>query len=240
MSGSRLEDLTTDEVDAADRPVLLIPLGATEQHGPHLPLDTDTVVAAAWAEAVAARLPGAVVGPALPYGSSGEHQGFAGTLSIGQAALRLVLVELARSARNDFDRIVFLSGHAGNAEPVRAAVAQLRDEGHDARSLFPTWSGELMARLDAHAGYTETSLLLHLDPDRVRLPLAEPGATEPLSELLSTMRRDGVVGVSANGVLGDPTDADAGHGRALFEDLVDRTVAALAALDRPGNRPSAG
>ena len=74
---------------------LLIPLGATEQHGPHLPLDTDTVIASGVAEAVAGGRHDVVVAPALPYGSSGEHSGFPGTLSLGQAALETALIELA-------------------------------------------------------------------------------------------------------------------------------------------------
>ncbi len=111
---TRLAELTTRDAEETTRRILLVPLGATEQHGPHLTLDTDTVIAMAWADAAAARIP-ALVAPALPYGSSGEHQSFAGTLSIGAPVLELVLVELARSARDRFDRIVFVAGHAGNA-----------------------------------------------------------------------------------------------------------------------------
>ena len=95
-------------------PLLLVPLGSTEQHGPHLPFSVDTDIAAAVAREAAERL-GAVVAPALAYGSSGEHQGFAGTLSIGQDALRLLLVELVRSARTWAARVVLIAGHGGNA-----------------------------------------------------------------------------------------------------------------------------
>ena len=77
--------------------VAIVPLGATEQHGPHLPLGTDTTIACALAFGLAAARDDVVVAPALPYGSSGEHAGFPGTLSIGQDALRVVVLELARS-----------------------------------------------------------------------------------------------------------------------------------------------
>src|SRR3712207_8629966 len=81
--------------------LLVVPLGATEQHGPHLPLGTDTVIASALAASL-----DAVVAPALPYGSSGEHAGFPGTLSIGREALVHVLVELVRSC--GFARVLFV------------------------------------------------------------------------------------------------------------------------------------
>jgi creatinine amidohydrolase len=92
---SALDQLTWPDVARypADT-VLAVPLGSTEQHGPHLPLSTDTDVAVALCRRLAAARPDVLVAPSLPYGSSGEHAGFAGTLSIGQAALEHVLVEL--------------------------------------------------------------------------------------------------------------------------------------------------
>ncbi len=216
----RLAALTTVDAEESPHRILLVPLGATEQHGPHLTLDTDTVIAIAWAEAAALRIP-ALVAPALPYGSSGEHQSFAGTLSIGAAVLELVLVELARSARDRFDRIVFVAGHAGNADALQRVVSLLRAEGHDARWVIPRLDGA-----DPHAGHTETALMLHLAPERVRSDRAEPGNTEKLTDLIDVMRRGGVAAVSPNGVLGDPTSASADHGRVLFDQLVELLVTA--------------
>jgi creatinine amidohydrolase len=192
--------------------LLAVPLGATEQHGPHLPLGTDTVIACA----LAAGLDEAVVAPALPYGSSGEHAGFAGTLSIGRAALESVLVELARSS--DFARILFVSAHGGNAEPLAAAVRRLRGEGVAARAWSPSWGG------DAHAGRVETSLMLALAPGLVG-DAREAGNVEPLADLMPRLRREGVRAVSPNGVLGDPAGASAEEGRALL-------AAAIAELTR--------
>ncbi len=218
---------TTRSAVTGGRPTLVVPLGATEQHGPHLPLATDTLIARAWAGAVADRLGDAVVAPALAFGSSGEHQGFAGTLSIGWPALRLVVVELARSAAATFGRLVLLSGHAGNLHPMAEAAEQLRHEGHDVVDLVPTWPAASGFTVDAHAGRTETSLMLHLHPDLVRLDLAEPGRTESLDQLIDQLMDEGVLAVAANGVLGDPTGASADEGRRLFDDLVIRTVAAI-------------
>jgi mycofactocin system creatininase family protein len=167
----RLEDATWPEVRdrAAGAPTtLIVPLGATEQHGPHLPLSTDTTIAVALAEAAAGRTTDAVVAPALPYGSSGEHQDFAGTLSIGAEATALVLVELGRSATETFPRGLFVNAHGGNAAPLRAAVSRLRDEGRDARAWAPRFGG------DAHAGRTETSLMLALEAEAEADPAPLP------------------------------------------------------------------
>lgn len=214
---------TWPEVEADDRgPLLLVvPLGATEQHGPHLPLGTDTVVAVALARRLAEARPDVVVAPALPYGSSGEHAGFPGTLSIGQAALEAVVVELVRSA-DAFAGVVLVSGHGGNVEPLGRAVATLRGEGRRVLAWVPRVTGG-----DAHAGRTETSMLLALDPDLVRTDRAEPGAVETLAELMPRLREGGVAAVAPNGVLGDPTGASVEEGRTLVVTLVADLVAAV-------------
>jgi creatinine amidohydrolase len=218
----RLGDLTWPEAGAraASGALLAVPVGSTEQHGPHLPMSTDTDLAVALAEALARRRGDVVVAPALAYGSSGEHAGFAGTLSIGQDATRLVLVELVRSAGDTFSRVVLVVGHGGNAAPVNAAVTLLRSQGHAVLAWAPRFGG------DAHAGHTETSLTLALAPARVRAGEVAAGAAEPVGELMPRLRAGGVLAVSANGVLGDPTGATAEHGAALFaaaaDDLCDR------------------
>jgi len=201
---------------------LIVPVGATEQHGPHLPLTTDTHIAEALADRLALTTPDVVIAPAVAYGSSGEHQDFPGTLSIGARATELLLVELGRSATCTWTRVLLLCTHGGNVEAVGRAVARLRDEGRDVRAWFPTWKG------DAHAGHTETSIMLAVAADRVDRTSAVAGAREPLATLMGPLRRDGVAGVSANGVLGDATTADAGHGA----ELLRREVTALAAFVR--------
>jgi creatinine amidohydrolase len=208
-----------------DRPLtLLVPLGSCEQHGPHLPLGTDTAIAAAIAERVAATVPDAlVVAPALTFGASGEHRGFPGTLSIGVDALTHVLVELGRSA-DRFDGVVLVNGHGGNRDGVERAVTQLRGEGRDVLAWWPSPP----PGADAHAGWTETSVMLVVAPGTVRLDLAEPGATEPLDALWARLRSEGVVAVSANGVLGDPRGASAAEGEQLLDAWVASCAAAVA------------
>ena len=216
--------MTSPEVADAGARVLILPLGSCEQHGPHLPLDTDTRIAVALAHGIAAARTDAVVAPAVAFGSSGEHEGFAGTLSVGTEALRLLLVELVRSNR-DMDHVVLLNGHGGNLEAVQKATAQLNEEGHSVVALAPSVPGG-----DAHAGRTETSLMLHLDPSVVRFELAEVGATEPLVGLLPIMRVGGVRAVSPNGVLGDPRGASAAEGAELFDRLVTELSARIDAM----------
>ncbi|WP_199430492.1 mycofactocin biosynthesis peptidyl-dipeptidase MftE [Qaidamihabitans albus] len=213
--------------EVGDGALLAVPLGATEQHGPHLPLDTDTAVAAELCRRLAERVPDVLVAPALPYGSSGEHAGFPGTLSIGREALELALVELVRSA-DHFAGVVLVSGHGGNAEPLRGAVRLLRAEGRRVLAWLPSGRAD-----DSHAGRTETSAVLRLRPGDVRLALAERGRTEPLPELLGRLTRDGVRAVSPNGVLGDPAGASAGEGEtvlATWTDALVRSVRAWSAL----------
>jgi creatinine amidohydrolase len=213
-------------------PSLIIPLGSTEQHGPHLPLDTDTRIATAVARgAVAAlgpRLEQWLVAPALAYGASGEHQDFAGTISIGAEALTMLLVEYGRSAACWADRLVFVNGHGGNVGALSGAVLQLRAEGRDVG-----WCPCVAAGGDAHAGHTETSVLLHISPTDVLTDRWLAGNRAPLPELLPSMRRGGVAAVSRVGVLGEPTSATAAEGERILAEMVDECVSRVVRW-RPG------
>ncbi|UFS58309.1 mycofactocin biosynthesis peptidyl-dipeptidase MftE [Subtercola endophyticus] len=257
------------------RPTVLVPTGSTEQHGPHLPFATDTVIAAAVASAVAERLntsadaegaagssasvsgasasgasasgasasgaaasgawaPGAshfVVAPALPYGASGEHQPFAGTVSIGHDALKVVLVELVRSLSTWAGRIVFVNGHGGNVPSLMEAVMAMIGEQHSVSWVTcsaPLAQSPIDPATDSHAGRIETSLLLHLAPSTVDMALAVPGNTDTLGTLLPIMRTGGVAAVSPNGVLGDPTNATAAEGAQFFEAIVSSVTDLIA------------
>jgi mycofactocin precursor peptide peptidase len=206
-------------------PALIIPLGSTEQHGPHLPLDTDTRIADAVARAVAERLAGDwMLAPAISYGASGEHQGFPGTVSIGTSALQLLLVEYGRSACDWAARLVFVNGHGGNVAAVAAATTLLREEGRDV-----AWCPCSALGADAHAGHTETSVLLHISPEDVRTEDWVRGNVAPLSELIPRMRDGGIAAVSAVGVLGDPTSASAAEGERIFAEMVDTCASRVVA-----------
>lgn len=217
------------DLDRGRAPLLLVPVGATEQHGPGLPVCTDTLVATAVSEAAATRRSAAgesvLVAPPIAYGASGEHEDFPGTVSIGHAALRLLLIEYARSACRWAAGVVFVNGHGGNVPTLVEACGQLRDEG---RAV--AWSA-CAVEGDAHAGATETSLLLVLAPALVRVDALAPGECAPLAQLMPRLRAHGVRAVSPSGVLGDPTGATPEEGRRLLGVLTDRLTAALEALD---------
>lgn len=227
--GRELAHVASAEARGAD--LLLVPVGSIEQHGPHLPLDTDTVIARAVALEVADLLTASGtttwVSPAISLGSSGEHQDFCGTVSIGTEVLRLVAVETVRSARTWVPRVVFVNGHGGNLDALDSAVSQLLEEGHDV-----AWAPCAPPGADPHAGRTETSVMLGLRPESVRRDLVERGSTLPLRETLSAMRVGGVSAVSANGVLGDPTGATADEGRHLVAAMVDAVRAVASPLER--------
>jgi mycofactocin precursor peptide peptidase len=223
MDARQLADLTWPEVvEVAGRSVLAVPLGATEQHGPHLPIGTDTIVARALADRLAERREDVLVAPALTYGSSGEHAAFTGTLSIGGPATTTVVLELVRSA-DAFRGVVLVCGHGGNAEALRAALDTLRNEGRDVLAWSPCVSGG-----DAHAGRSETSMLLAIAPALVREERAEAGNDRPITELLPRLRAGGVAAVSPNGVLGDPTGATAAEGATVLDLLASQLVTAVA------------
>ena len=210
---------------------VIVPLGSIEQHGPHLPLDTDVRIAVAVAQAAVGSGGGGgsdaegrnfLLAPALNYGAAGEHEGFPGTISIGQEVLHSVLVEYGRSACRWAPRVLFVNGHGGNGRTLVSAVRQLRSEGRDV-----AWFPCATAGGDAHAGYTETSLLLHISPHAVRADEMVPGNVTPVAELMAPMRAGGVVAVSDNGVLGDPMAASAADGGRMLNEMAAKLSEAL-------------
>jgi len=224
---------TWQEIEATGRRcVLAVPIGSLEQHGPHLPLDTDTRIAFALASRLSAGLGSVVVAPPVAYGASGEHAAFPGTLLVDHGVLAQVLVELVRSARDAFRGVVLVSAHGGNSEALHRAEVQCRADGDD----LLTWQVRTEGG-DTHAGRTETSLMLAIDPPVVRIDRAQAGRTEPLAVLLPRLRAEGVRPVSSNGVLGDPEGASAAEGIALLQSMTEDLCRAVAARWPDDGRP---
>lgn len=220
--------MTWRDLAVGDRaPILVVPVGSCEQHGPHLPLHTDTVIAVALAEALVGQRDDCASTPPLGITASGEHQGFPGTLSIGNDAMSTLIVELVRSA-DWASGVVFVNGHGGNVTSMQAATSVLARE----RRRVLTWWLRVPGG-DPHAGRVETSLMLALAPHDVRLDRAEAGVIPSNDELVE----HGVQALSPNGVLGDPAGATADEGHRLFAALADDLGATVAEwVERTGAR----
>jgi creatinine amidohydrolase len=219
----RLVDQAWPEV--REGALILVPVGSCEQHGPHLPLDSDTCIAERVAGHAARALsdgePVVYFTPAVTFGASGEHADFAGTLSVGNEALTLFLCELARSAWW-CSRIVFVNGHGGNVPSLIAAVQLQRNEGRDV-----AWFACASEGADAHAGRAETSMLLALAPGRVRTGGGGSGVTTPIADLMPRLVAEGVRSVSPSGVLGDPAGASTSEGHERLESMSRSLVEAI-------------
>ncbi len=209
---------TWSQVANRESTILLLPLGSCEQHGPHLPLDTDTQIAQHLCVQAAQQDNRILIAPSLSITASGEHAGFPGTLSIGTDALTQVLIEIVRSA-DWCNGVVFVNGHGGNADAVAAAARTLTSEHRNVAAWWPR-----IEHGDAHAGASETSIMLAINPALVNMAKAEAGSTTPISEISAQLRSGGVRAVSTNGVLGDPTTATSEHGHNLLSQLTHDLV----------------
>lgn len=195
-------------------PVLVLPLGAWEQHGPHLPLDTDSIIinrvvneVVATPELLTADL---LIAPTISITASDEHEGFPGTLSTGTQALKDSVVAICRSA--SWARgVCIVNGHGGNADALAAITSALEYE----KITHSVWSLPSYVGGDMHAGHTETSLMLHISPESVRNVSIESG-THVTQGIVDEMREHGVRGISTNGIIGDATTATASHGEAVL------------------------
>jgi creatinine amidohydrolase len=228
MSALELDRLSWPEVKAeleAGRDTVVIAFGATEQHGPHLPLATDALLGDHLARLIAERL-GAFVAPTVRVGCSDHHLEFPGTLSVSEATFHEVVADLVRSlARGGFRRVVLLPTHGGNFRPLAAAIEKLGPvEGIEVRAI--TDLGALFAVAQTgleeygvplgdgglHAGEWETSMLMVIHPDLVHPDRGEPGFTGDMEQAVGAIFGQGVHSVAPNGVIGDPAQASAEHG----------------------------
>ena len=200
-----------DEVRLS-RPVLVVPVGSWEQHGPHLPFDTDTRIALELSQRLTTLRSQTYLSPPLTITASGEHSGFSGTLSIGTETTTSMLIEIVRSA-TWCRGVIFVNGHGGNSQAIQAAKKILD---HDQQNVL-FWSPSGVSDTDSHAGHAETSVMLALSPFDVDMTLAESGNTQPLSQIIDALRTGGIRSVSQNGVLGDPTRATASDGFSLLD-----------------------
>ncbi|WP_226367328.1 creatininase family protein [Pseudonocardia sp. ICBG162] len=241
MSAVRYTDLTSSEVQGAIRgATLLWPVGSTEQHGPHLPLGVDSVLAEAFATAIAERVHGLVL-PTVTIGArslpqSGGGLSFPGTLYVAGPELIRYLAEVLRSiSQLPFAHLVVVNGHFENEPLLLEALDEacrsggmidrevtafswwnLVDENwmRDQNAHFPGWHAE-------HAGHTETSLMLHLQPELVRQDRPNHDTPPPPGIYLHPID---TAAASTDGVLSRTSEASAAAGAALFDHIVQRAT----------------
>lgn len=243
MTGHRLADMTTTEATDAvrDSPVVLVPAGAFEQHGPGLPLATDLVRADEVCRIVADRLGGqAVIGPAVPVGVSPHHLAFAGTVSLSPATFAAVVVEYVEDLyRHGWRKVLVVTGHGGNGAALGTVAQTLLRTRPDLEFAWTPLTplaadvvaGTGVSEVHGHSGEAETAQMLHLAPDLVRSERLAPGTTttSELDALGALSRRPGHPSLAVRydrlspvGVLGDPRRATAEKGREIVDAITYR------------------
>jgi len=264
-------DLRAPEIaDLAPGAVAVLPIGSVEQHGPHLPLSTDLVVADTLARDVVATYGDEIdllLLPTLAYSKSNEHAWSAGTMWLSATTMLAMLDDLGRClATTPVEPLVFLNGHGGNSALLQVASRDLRlahglrtfvmhpslppdhslgvrDDGEASRTPGPAsrYGGTSPASelgMGIHAGIEETSLMLHLRPDLVRMNLAERSVPEHLAgfERVGWGRQVSFGWLSddfgTNGTLGDPVGATAERGKVRYEAMIETAAASLREIAR--------
>ncbi|MCM8747717.1 creatininase family protein [Thermomicrobiaceae bacterium CFH 74404] len=228
--------------------VAIIPVGATEQHGPNLTLETDTTIAHRLSVLLARRLyPCAVVVPPVPFGVSHHHLGFAGTLTVAPETFIAIVLDLVRSLRHHgIRRFFIIDGHAGNQGVLEVLMTKLRFElGVQAAYLFYfTLASDVIERgvcsqRWGHACEVETSVALALEPGLVRQQTLAAGELHPPSMPFVDPWRAPRLGVpqafeeiTGNGALGDARQASPEFGQAIVDRVIERAQTFLEAFLR--------
>ncbi len=221
----------------AEESLALVPVGSTEQHGPHLPEGTDHLIAEAFARAGAQRT-GFLRTPTVHIGVSPHHKHFHGTMWVDAPVFREYMTSLTRNlAYHGIDRVIYVNAHGGNVDHLREVGRHLRDE----RELYAIewmWDNsirelvdDLFERNGPHGGPKETALLQYLHPELVHEDRLEDARDGGLADLEGTERRTygartfyDAIDNTGNGVLGDQTDATAEKGERLFEAATEQLV----------------
>jgi creatinine amidohydrolase len=244
MGALELDRMTWPQVRSeleSGRDTVVIAFGATEQHGPHLPLATDALLGDHMARAIAERLD-AFFAPTVRIGCSDHHLAFPGTLSLSHETFHAVVADIVRSLeRGGFRKVVLLPTHGGNFQPLAEAVADLEGTTKiEVRALTDLGALLAIAQLGEseygvplgegglHAGEWETSMLMAIHPDLVHEERREPGYTGDPQAAIEAMFGAGVDSIADNGVLGDPARASAEHGERYWEEALAIVMSRIA------------
>lgn len=242
VEGYRLFEMTRPEVEqalAAGVNTVVVTFGSTEQHGLHLPLGTDSLWGEQLGDRVARALGDALLAPGVRVGCSEHHLAFAGSLTLREETFSRVVADLCRSlAHHGFRNLVLIPTHGGNFRPLAQAVAAIQPELPQVNLIAFTDLHELMAEVfrvgaaqgvtpeqaGGHAGEHETSLMLVVRPDLVKMDQAQPGYVGDQLSVAPIVFQHGFRAVTENGVLGDPRPASAENGAAYLDALTDLLV----------------
>jgi creatinine amidohydrolase len=234
-----LQDMTWREIaealdDGFDTVIVMV--GSIEQHGPHLPISTDSIIADELGKRVAHKLGNALAAPTIRPGCSDHHMSMPGTISLRPEVLLEILRDYCRSlAKHGFKKIVLVSSHGGNFAPLETFAPGLVREFPELRIIhygdisgfMEVWQGEVTKlgldpeKARGHACLGETSEILLLKPETVRTDCFEPGYTGSIKGSLSRLLRDGIHKITKNGVLGDPRGSTPEIGEALLEGIAN-------------------
>lgn len=212
---------------------VILPIGSTEQHGPHLPLGTDSLIAQRLSEALAAELKTDLL-PVIKYGVSFEHADFPGTISIQPETLLKKVREICQSLNNHYQRVIIINTHGGNTATLR----NLKDKKIIFIDLFDLLKEILTDMRDTeiggvcHACEIETSLMLYLEPNLVRreeitdeivkyVPQLDPQSEKQITDKWKT------IDYSHSGVIGDPRKATPEKGEKIFKTLIQQIIKSL-------------
>ncbi|MFX1497135.1 MAG: creatininase family protein [Promethearchaeota archaeon] len=243
MKNIRMEEMNWVDIKEAIKKgytSVVIGVGSTEQHGPHLPTQTDAIVADILANKVAMKLGNTLQAQTIRIGCSKHHLSFPGTISLEKDTLKAIIHDYVKSlSHHGFKRIIFIPSHGGNFEPLTEIINEIQPKYPDTKVIGYTDLTEFMnctfkvaedfgiGREEAggHAGEVETSQMLSIKEEQVIKDRFQPGYVKPID--LNTQKllfKKGMAVLSKIGVIGDPTRADKSRGKEYINKLVEHIV----------------
>jgi creatinine amidohydrolase len=246
MKTIRMEEMTCPAINVAlalGYTTAVVGVGSTEQHGPHLPTMTDSRIAEETAHRVALKLGNALQARTIPVGISDHHLAFGGTISLQPETLKMIILDYIQSlSQCGFKRIIFLPSHGGNFPTVEQAIKEsqaayphVRVSGYTDLLGFAHFLNSISNQFGvtdyesgAHAGESETSIMLALENALVLPDKFEPGFLGPTTEKeVAIILKKGMPALTHNGIIGDPRKASAEKGEIYLEKLVDFLIQQL-------------